>query len=145
MIQLPRLIRFTFVLLLCAFAQHTFAAQRWSTKLDGDIRFYQSTELGVLVVGTEKSLYAVDGETGEIIWRRKNVKLDETDVAAVPGTDILLINLESDNKTRVEAADLMTGNTLWRSDKVRGSVMQMALDQNTNRLALVFVRDARDK
>lgn len=145
MIQLRRLICFTFLLLLCALAQQSFAAQRWSTKLDGDIRFYQSTELGVLVVGTEKSLYAVDGETGDILWRRKNVKLDGTDVAAVPGTDILLMNLQSDNKTRVEAADLMTGDTLWHSDKVRGSVMQMALDQNTNRLALVFVRDARDK
>src|SRR5688572_11499521 len=109
MIQLHHTIRIAFILLLCAFAPQIFAAQRWSAKLDGDIRFYQSTELGVLVVGTEKSLYAVDGETGDILWRRKNVKLDETDVAAVPGTDILLMNLESDNKTRIEAADLMTG------------------------------------
>jgi len=133
------------LLLICACAQQSFAAQRWTTKLDGRVSFYQTTELGVLVVGTEKSLYAVDGETGEILWRRKNVKLDETDVAAVPGTDILLMNLEAGSKTRVEAADLMTGNTLWRSDKVRGAVMQMALDQNTNRLALVFVRDAKAK
>jgi len=131
--------------LLCTVAQEGFAAQRWSAKLDGPVRFYQSTELGVLVVGTEKSLYAMDGETGDVLWRRKNVKLDETDVAAVPGTDILLINLESGSQTRLEAADLMTGNALWRSDKLRGAVMQMALDQNANRLALVLVRDARSK
>lgn len=130
------------VLTLCG-AQEGTASPRWSAKLDGRVRFYQATELGVLVVGTEKSLYAVDGETGDVWWRRKNVRLDETDVAPVPGTDILLLSFESGNKTRLEATDLMTGDTLWRSDKVRGSVMQMALEQNSNLLAVVFTRDAR--
>lgn len=133
------------ILLLLGAASSAVAAERWSAKLDGKVRFYQSTELGVLIVGTEKSLYAVDGVTGDVLWRRKNVKLDETDVAPVPGTDLLLLNLESGSKTRVEAIDLMTGSALWRSDKVRGAVMQMALDQNANLLALVLVRDARGK
>src|SRR6267378_2784153 len=132
------------LLLLCT-ASTVVASERWSAKLDGKVRFYQSTDLGVLVVGTEKSLYAVDGETGDILWRRKNVKLDETDVAPVPGTDIVLLTLESGSKTRVEALDLMTGEPLWRSDKVRGAVMQMALDPNANLLAIVLVRDAKGK
>ena len=133
---------FLLLLLLCA-TSSALADERWSTKLDGKVRFYQSTELVVLVVGTEKSLYGVDGETGEVLWRRKNVKLDETDVAPVPGTDLVLLTLESGSKTRVEALDLMTGEALWRSDKVRGAVMQMALDQNANLLAVVLVRDAK--
>ena len=137
---------FAILLLLITVAQTVvIAAERWSAKLDAKVRFYQSTQLGVLIVGTEKSLYAVDGVTGDVLWRRKNVKLDETDVAPVPGTNLLLLNLESGSKTRVEAIDLMTGSTLWRSDKVRGAVMQMALDQNANLLALVLVRDARGK
>jgi len=68
---------FVAFVLLCT-AATVVASERWSAKLDGKVRFYQSTDLGVLVVGTEKSLYAVDGETGDILWRRKNVKLDET-------------------------------------------------------------------
>ncbi len=108
------------------------SAQTWSTKLDGRIRFYQSTELGVLVAGTEKSLYAVDGESGEVLWRRKNVKLDETDVAPIPGTDLLLLNLESGSRTRIEATDLLTGESLWRSDNYRPPVF---LD---NRLYLFY-------
>lgn len=131
--------------LFIATASTVVAAERWSTKLDAKVRFYQSTDLGVLLVGTEKSLYAVDGETGEVLWRRKHAKLDETDVAAVPGTDLVLLNLESGSKTRVEALDLMTGEPLWRSDKVRGAVMQMALDQNAKLLAVVMVRDAKGK
>lgn len=120
-------------------------APGWSTKLDGRIRFYQNTELGVLVVGTENSLYALDGETGEVLWRRKNARLDETDVAPVPGTDLLLLNFERGDRTRIEAADVLTGEPLWQSDKVRGAVMQMAVDMNTNTLAAVLVRDAKER
>ena len=121
------------------------AAAGWSARFDGDVRFYQLTELGVLLVGTQSSLYAVDGERGEILWRRKNVRLDETDIAPVPGTDILLLSLESDGKTRLEATDILTGGALWRSDRVRGSVMQMAVDTEAQRLAVVLVRGARGK
>jgi outer membrane protein assembly factor BamB len=134
-----------FILVFCAAPAFGLAAERWSAKLDGKVRFYQSTELGVVVVGTEKSLYAVDAESGDVLWRRKNVKLDETDVAPVPGTDLVVLTLEAGSKTRVEAIDLMTGAPLWRSDKVRGAVMQMALDQNANLLAMVLVRDAKGK
>src|SRR5438270_110377 len=121
------------------------AAPQWSAKFDGRVRFYQATEVGVVVVGTEKSLYGVDGETGDVLWRLKNARLDETDVAAVPGTDVLLLTLESGGKTRLEAADVLTGDALWRSDKVRGSVMQTAFDPDTQLLAAVFVQDARDR
>lgn len=132
-------------LLFCGGAHQAQAAPQWSTKLDGRVRFYQATELGVMIAGTEKSLYAVDGESGDVLWRRKNARLDETDVAPVPGTDVLLLSVEDGSKTRMEAVDLMTGDALWRSDKARGSVMQMALDLNANLLAVVLVRDARGR
>lgn len=131
---------------LCGFSTiETSAATRWSAKLDDRVNFYHSTELGVMVVGTEKSLYGLEAESGDVLWRRKNVRLDETDVAPVPGTDLLLLSFESGDKSRLEAADLMTGETLWRSDKVRGAVMQMALDQNANLLAVVLARDAKGR
>ena len=135
-----------FLCLLFTFTGSAKAAEAdWSAKLDGSVRFYQMTELGVLVVGTEKSLYAVSGETGEILWRRKNVRLGETDVAPVPGTDILLLSFENNERTRVEATDLFTGDQLWRSDKVKGSVMQMAVDPNNRLLAAVVVKDAKSR
>jgi outer membrane protein assembly factor BamB len=121
------------------------AEPNWSAKLDSEVRFYQMTELGVIVVGTEKSLYAVSGETGEVLWRRKDVRLDETDVAPVPGTDVLLLSLEQGDRTRVVATDLFTGDALWQSDKVKGGVMQMAVDTNSDLLAAVFVKDAKER
>jgi outer membrane protein assembly factor BamB len=133
------------VILICcaAWARVTQAEPRWSAKLDGKVRFYQSTELGVLVAGTEKSLYCVDAETGDVLWRRKDARVSETDVAPVPGTDILLLSLERGDRTRLEAVDLMTGDSIWRSDKVRGGVMQMAFEPESNLVAVVLVRDAK--
>lgn len=121
------------------------AVPNWSTKLDGRVRFYQATELGVILAGTEHSVYGVDGETGDILWRRKNLRLDETDVAPVPGTDLVLLSLEQGDKTRVEATDLLTGETLWQSDKARGAVEQMAVDTEAHLLAVVLVRDAKGR
>lgn len=120
-------------------------AQSWTAKLDKDVRFYQPTDLGVLLVGTEKSLYAIDSSTGEELWRRKDVELDETDVAPVPGTDLLLLSLEKSDKARVEAVDLVSGNSIWRSDKIKGAVMHIAVDPSANLLAVVLAKDAKSR
>src|SRR5689334_4130989 len=120
-------------------------SQSWTTKLDKDVRFYQPTELGVVVVGTEKSLYAIDGSTGETLWRRKDTSLDETDVAPVPATELLLLSLEKSEKSRIEAVNLLTGNTVWRSDKIKGAVLQLTVDPELNLLAVVLVKDPKNR
>lgn len=121
------------------------AATEWSTKLDGDVSFYQDTNFGILLASTEKSLYAIDGESGSVLWRRKAKKLEATDVAPVPGTDMVLISLEDGGKSRLEAIDIVSGDSIWRTDKVRGAVMQMAVDPGSNLLAAVLVRDAKGR
>src|SRR5712691_7281718 len=92
---------FLFVLMISFALQAD--AQTWTTKLDKPLRFYQTTDMGVVIVGTEKSVYAVDGATGDILWRRKDAGLDENDVAPVPGSDLLLLSFEKSERTRVEA------------------------------------------
>src|SRR2546421_155482 len=118
-------------------------AQTWTTKLDKTVRFYQTTDMGVVIVGTEKSVYAVDGATGDILWRRKDAGLDENDVAPVPGSDLLLLSFETSERTRVEAVDIMTGNRIWRSEKIKGGLMQMAVEPEANLLAIVLAKDAK--
>src|SRR6185295_11330876 len=119
--------------------------QSWTAKLDKDVRFYQPTELGVIIAGTEKSLYAIDSASGDTLWRRKDVEVDETDVAPVPGTDLLLISFEKGDKARIEATDLISGKSIWRSDKLKGSVMQLAVDPSANLLAVVLAKDAKNR
>ena len=132
-------------LLLTLFSSLPAFGQSWTSKLDKDIRFYQPTEMGVVIAGTEKSLYAIDGETGETLWRRKDTSLDETDVAPVPGTDLVLLSLEKGDKARIEAIDVLTGDSIWRSDKIKGAVMQMAVDPTANLLAVVLARDPKNR
>jgi outer membrane protein assembly factor BamB len=140
-----RLLLLTIFILAPAGAYTPATAPAWSMKFDGRVKFYQTTELGVMIVGAEKTLYAVDGETGETLWRRKNTVLDESDVAPIPGTDLAMLNLEKSGKTRVEAVDLFTGRAVWQSDKIKGGVMQMAIDLENELLAVVLVRDAQDR
>ena len=137
----------TLVLFLLLFLLSSLpaAAQSWTATLDKDIRFYQPTEMGVVIAGTEKSLYAIDASTGETLWRRKDTSLDETDVAPVPGTDLLLLSLEKGDKARVEAVDILTGDSIWRSDKIKGVVMQISIDPAANMLAVVLVKDAKNR
>ena len=133
------------VLLLLLFSSLPVFAQSWTTKLDKDIRFYQPTEMGVVVAGTEKSLYAIDGSTGETLWRRKDTSLDETDIAPVPGTDLLLLSFEKGDKARIEAVDIVSGDSIWRSEKIKGAVMQMSVDPGSNLLAVVLAKDAKSR
>jgi outer membrane protein assembly factor BamB len=125
-------------------AASTFA-QAWSAKLDDKVRFYQVTDVGALIVGTRKSLYAVDGMTGDILWRRKETSLDENDVAPVPGTDLVLLSFEKGERTRIEATDILSGDTIWQSEKLKGAVMQMSVETEDNLLAVVLARDAKAK
>src|SRR6266542_3092287 len=137
-------IRLSLLLLATLFAFPTDAnAQAWSVKLDKTVRFYQTTDLGVLLAATDKSLYAIDGQTGETLWRRKDVSLGETDVAPIPGSDLILLSFERGERTRVEAVDLMSGDTVWKSNKIRGAVMQMAVDPAASLLAVVFAKEAK--
>jgi len=132
------------LLLLLALSLPAFG-QSWTAKLDKEIRFYQPTEMGVVITGTEKSLYAIDASTGETLWRRKDTSLDETDVAPVPGTDLVLLSIEKGDKARVEAVDILTGDSIWRTQKIKGGVMQISVDTATNMLAVVLVKDAKNR
>src|SRR5689334_24156822 len=131
-----------FFVLLSSLPAH---AQSWTAKLDKDITFYQPTEMGVLLAGTEKSLYALDASTGDILWRRKDTSLDETDVAPVPGTDLVLLSFEKGDKARIEAVDILTGESIWRSEKIKGAVMQTSVDPDSNLLAVVLAKDAKNR
>jgi outer membrane protein assembly factor BamB len=121
------------------------SSQTWSAKLDDTVRFYQATDVGAIIVGTKKSVYAVDSASGDILWRRKTSALDENDVAPVPGTDLVLLSFENDQKTRIEAADVLSGDAIWQTDKLKGAVMQMAVDLDSDLLAVVLVKDAKGK
>jgi outer membrane protein assembly factor BamB len=132
--------------LLCAFTKTVVNAQPvWQADLDSKVQFYQTTDFGIVLAGSANSLYALDGQTGERIWRKKTKGLDETSVSPVPATDLILISTDEGERSRVEAVDLLSGETLWRSDKVKGDVMHLAVDPSQDLLAVILVKKAKGK
>jgi outer membrane protein assembly factor BamB len=103
------------------------------------------TDWDVIVAATERSLYAIDAQTGETLWRRRARNLDERDVAPVPGTDLILLSYAEKDRARMEALDLLSGESVWRSERLRGQVMQMAVDLNQRLLAVVVVRKTKER
>lgn len=134
-----------FLCILCLFTAISFSQPIWQANLDSRVRFYQTTDFGIVLAGTEKSLYAVDGQTGERIWRRETGKIGETAVTQIPDTDLILFTKDEGSKSRLEAVDLLTGSRIWRSDKVKGDVMQLAVDPENDLIAIVMVKDPRGK
>jgi outer membrane protein assembly factor BamB len=134
------------LLCLLAFLSVVSLAQPvWQAGLDGKVEFYQTTDFGIVVAGSQNSLYALDGKTGERLWRKRTKGLDETSITPIPSTDLILISTDEGDKSRVEAVDLLSGATLWRSDKVKGDVMQLAVEPQSDLLAVVLVKKAKGK
>ncbi len=115
----------------------------WDAGLDSKIRFYQTTDFGIVLAGTERSLYAIDGQTGERIWRRSTGKIEETAVTPIPDTDLILFSRDLGSKSRLEAVDLISGASIWQSDKIKGDVMQLAVDPEADLIAVVLVKDPK--
>lgn len=136
---------YVFLWLIFLFALSANAQPVWQSGFDSDIKFYQTTDFGILLVGTNNSLYGVDGKTGQRLWRRNHKGLDETSITPIPATDLVLFTLDEGKKSRLEAIDLLTGNSLWRSEKVKGDVMQLAVEPEKDLLALVLVQKAFGK
>lgn len=131
--------------ILCLFSAVAPAQTVWQSNLDSKIRFYQTTDFGTMLVGTERSLYAIDGKSGERIWRRETGKIEETAVTPVPDTDLILFSRDLGSKSRLEAIDLLTGTTIWQSDKVKGDVMQLAVDPVNDLITVVMVKGTMGK
>ncbi len=136
---------FPAILFLVLLFSHAEAQQGWNARLDSKIQFYQATDFGIVLAGTETSLYAVDGKTGETLWRRAHGSLDETAISPVSGTDLILLSLDEGDRSRLEAVDITTGNALWRSERVKGDVMQLAVDPDGDLLCVVLVKKAKGK
>ncbi|MEP6946810.1 MAG: PQQ-binding-like beta-propeller repeat protein [Acidobacteriota bacterium] len=136
-------VAFLLLCLTCALVSSVPAQAAWQTDLGSRIRFYQTTDLGIILAGTERSVFAIDDQTGERMWRVDTGKLNETAVTPIPGPDVVLMSRDLGGKSRLDAIDVLTGKRIWQSDKVRGDVMQLAVDPTNDLIALVLVKDAR--
>lgn len=120
-------------------------SQVWQENLDTKIRFYQTTEFGIVLAAGDNSLFAFDSQSGQRLWRRKHKGLDETSITQIPSTDLILVSTDDGDKSCVEAIDLLSGERIWRSDRIKGDVMQLAVDPENDLLVAVLVKKSKAK
>lgn len=108
-------------------------------------KWYQLLESGNVVVGTKKGLEMLHGPTGERMWRRSDLRsVDEVEVFQLEGTPLLLV---ADNtgsrkrRTRLTAVDTLSGDTVWRTDKIKGFTALVAPFYERDLLIFLTIRD----
>jgi outer membrane protein assembly factor BamB len=105
-------------------------AMLWTHKPAQDIKWYRLTEPGTLLVGTDAGLYMLNPETGETAWKRDDFKgVNEYQTQEIAGTPLLLVSDNSGSiqkKTKLSALDLLTGQTVWETEQLKGSAVQVS-------------------
>ncbi|MFN0120875.1 MAG: PQQ-binding-like beta-propeller repeat protein [Blastocatellia bacterium] len=116
----------------------------WTHKPAQDIRWYQLTDAGTLLVGTAGSIYALDPENGNSLWSRNDLAgIEEYEVRQIENTPILLISDPkgyAQTKTKLSAVDLLTGKTLWETDKVQGHAVETAVNYDKGLAVIITVQ-----
>ncbi|HEY9404862.1 MAG TPA: PQQ-binding-like beta-propeller repeat protein [Pyrinomonadaceae bacterium] len=116
-------------LLACAPAARA-QAMLWTHKPTQEIKWYRLTEAGTLLVGTDAGLYMLNPETGATAWKRDDFKgVNEYQTQEIAGTPLLLVSDNSGSiqkKTKLSALDVLTGQTVWETEQLKGSAVQVS-------------------
>ncbi|HXD34807.1 MAG TPA: PQQ-binding-like beta-propeller repeat protein [Pyrinomonadaceae bacterium] len=117
----------------------------WTHKPAEDIKWYRLNESGTLLVGTDSSLYALEPETGQIAWKRDDLRgIAEYQVQEIPGTPLLLAPQNSGSfqkGTKLYALDILTGKTVWETEKLKGVTVQVTPVYEKDMVVLLTVQD----
>ena len=61
----------------------------------------------------------------------------------VPNTDLILVTRDLGSKSRLEAIEFFPVRGVWQSDKIKGDVLQLAVDPENDLIALILVKNPR--
>lgn len=108
-------------------AVSTQAGPLWTHKPTTDIKWYRVTDIGSVLVGSKTGLYTLDGESGQTIWTRNDLAgTEEFEVEMIAGTPLMFVSDTSgtfSKGTKLFALDLLTGQNIWETDKLKGATV----------------------
>ncbi|HYG09412.1 MAG TPA: PQQ-binding-like beta-propeller repeat protein [Pyrinomonadaceae bacterium] len=137
-----------FASLFAPFVVATVRAQAmlWTHKPAQEIKWYRVAEAGTLLVGTPASLYMLNPESGETLWRRDDLKgVAEYQTQEIAGTPLLLVSQNSgrvQGNTKLSALDALTGQTIWETEKLKGATVQVSPVYDRDMVLLLTTRNA---
>ncbi len=126
-------------------AATALGAPLWTHKPASDIKWYRVTDVGTVLVGAKSSLYLLDGETGRELWGRADLAgAEEFEVDIIPGTPLLFVSDTSGTfkkGTHLYAVDLLTGQNIWTTEKLRGATVAVEPVYEKDLVLLVTVEN----
>lgn len=112
----------------------------WTIEANGDVRWHKVTSLGTYLYATDNGLYAVNTENGQSLWKREDMKkVPEFAVEEVPGVPLYFVADDEgkfQKSTKLFAIDVMTGATIWETEKLQGSMADLVPDYKHNAIVL---------
>jgi outer membrane protein assembly factor BamB len=125
----------------------TQAAPLWTHKPTTDIKWYRVTDVGSILIGSKSGLYTLDGQSGQTIWTRNDLAgTEEFEVETIAGTPLLFVSDTSgtfSKGTKLFALDLLTGQNIWETDKLKGATVGVEPVYEKDLVLLVTVPDNR--
>ncbi|HKR13824.1 MAG TPA: PQQ-binding-like beta-propeller repeat protein [Pyrinomonadaceae bacterium] len=125
----------------------TQAASLWTHKPTSDIKWYRVTDVGSILIGSKSGLYTLDGANGQTIWTRNDLAgTEEFEVDIIAGTPLLFVSDTSgafSKGTKLFALDLLTGQNIWETDKLKGATVAVEPVYEKDLVLLVTVPDNR--
>jgi outer membrane protein assembly factor BamB len=132
-------------LMLFAVYQTLAETPIWSFK---GAKWYSMMETGNVMVGMEnKSIAMMDGATGKQIWTRTDLgEIKEDEYTELAGTPLILFADNSgwaQRKTKLTAVDVLTGKTVWQTEKMLGYTVEVSPLYKKDMLVFLTIRDNR--
>src|SRR3954466_3446117 len=117
------------------------AAEMWKHDAGDDVKWMKVSFAGNFLYGTDAGIYSLDPASGSVAWKREDLKkVPETNIEEIDGTPVLLVAQTSGNvkvEGQVSALDLTSGETLWQTDKAKGSVAAVVPVYNKDMVIVV--------
>lgn len=121
------------------------AQSLWLHQPSSDIKWYRLNDTGTLLVGTSNSIYQLNPEDGKLSWSRDDLRgINEYQVQEIGGTPLLLVSQNSgtfQKGTKVYALDILTGQTVWETEKLRGATVQVTPIYDRDMVVIMTVQD----
>ncbi|WP_337588913.1 PQQ-binding-like beta-propeller repeat protein [Bryobacter aggregatus] len=117
-------------------------SQSWSHKAEDDVKWNRVSSAGNYIYGTDGGIYALDVTTGKLLWKRDDLKkVADSSVEEVPGTPVIFVAQTEGaimTKAKLSAINQQSGETVWSSEQLRGSVVDLIPDYQHNAMIMVI-------
>lgn len=110
-------------------------------------KWYSMMESGNVMIGTKTGVAMLDGADGKQMWSRNDLgEIKETEYTELEGTPMVLFADNSgwaQRKTKLTAVNMMTGDTVWTTEKMFGYTAEIVPIYQKDMLVFLTIKDNR--